>query len=78
MGHIKEPVGIDLNIGPMPLSADDRQALSAVIAQYKQTKKVPLSKPKLAKATNNRRSTNTQIKERKPVVKKSTVTSSKK
>jgi hypothetical protein len=35
MGYVKEPVGVDLNIGPTALSAEDRQILSAVIAQYK-------------------------------------------
>jgi hypothetical protein len=44
MGHIKEPVGVDLNVGPMTFSAEDRQALSAVIAQHKLTKEVPKSK----------------------------------
>lgn len=78
MGHINEPVGVDLNVGPMPLSLDDRQALSSVIAQYKQTKKVPVSKPKLAKLTNNKKLTSTQILDRKPAVKKTKVTSSKK
>jgi hypothetical protein len=46
MGHVKEPVGVDLNVGPMALSAEDRQTLSVVIAQYKLTKEVPKSKPK--------------------------------
>ncbi len=78
MGHIKEPVGVDLNVGPMPLSVDDRQALSAVIAQYKQTKKVPVSKPKFAKSASNKKSTSTKIKSQKPGMKKTDVASSKK
>jgi len=41
MGHIKEPEGVDLNIGPMPFSAEDRQAVSAIIAQYKSTGEMP-------------------------------------
>lgn len=41
MGYIKEPVGVDLNIGPMPLSDEERQAVSAIIAQYKSTGEVP-------------------------------------
>lgn len=78
MGHINEPVGIDLNVGPMPLSADDRQALSAAIAQYKQTKKVPVSKSKFAKSANNRKSAGTKIQSRKSGIKKINVPSSKK
>ena len=51
MGYIKEPVGVDLNIGPMPLSDKERQALSAIIAQYKTTGEVPtvLSKTKVTR-----------------------------
>ena len=41
MAYIKEPVGVDLNIGPMPLSDEDRQAVSAIIAQYKTTGEEP-------------------------------------
>ena len=41
MGYIKEPVGVDLNIGPMPLSDEERQTVSAIIAQYKTTGEVP-------------------------------------
>lgn len=41
MGHIKEPAGVDLNVGPMPLSDEDRQEISAIIAQYKRTGEVP-------------------------------------
>lgn len=37
MGIIKEPAGIDLNIAPMPLTDEDRQAVSAIIARYKST-----------------------------------------
>lgn len=32
---------MDLNIGPMPLSAEERQAVSAIIAQYRTTGEVP-------------------------------------
>lgn len=31
MGHIKEPVGVDLNVGSMALSAEDRQTLSMAL-----------------------------------------------
>lgn len=47
MGHIKEPVGVDLNVGPMPFSDEDRQEISAIIAKYKSTGEVP----KVAKKT---------------------------
>ena len=51
MGYIKEPAGVDLNIGPMPLSDEERQAVSAIIAQYKTTGEVPMGsgKKKVAK-----------------------------
>jgi hypothetical protein len=41
MGHIKEPVGVDLNVGPMPFSEEDRQEISAIIANYKSTGEIP-------------------------------------
>lgn len=41
MGIIKEPIGIDLNISPMSLSDEDRQALSTIIARYKSTGEIP-------------------------------------
>ena len=62
MGHIKEPAGVDLNVGPMPFSAEDRQEVSAIIAQYKRTGKIP----KLPRKSNTRR--------RKPIVVKNNVT----
>lgn len=51
MGHIKEPVGVDLNVGPMPFSAEDRQEVSAIIAQYKSTGEIP----KLPRKSKSRR-----------------------
>lgn len=51
MGHIKEPAGIDLNVGPMPFSAEDRQEVSAIIAQYKSTGEMP----KLPRKSKSRR-----------------------
>ena len=51
MGHIKEPEGVDLNIGPMPFSAEDRQAVSAIIAKYKSTGEMP----KLPRKSKTRR-----------------------
>jgi hypothetical protein len=41
MGHIKEPVGVDLNVGPMPFTEEDRQEVSAIIAHYKSTGEMP-------------------------------------
>jgi hypothetical protein len=40
MGFIKEPIGVDLIVSPMPLSDDDRQKISAVIAHFKMTGEV--------------------------------------
>lgn len=77
MGHVKEPVGVDLNIGPMALSAEDRQALSMAIAQYKLTKEVPKSKLKMGKEAGSKKATATGAKNRKPATKKSVVMSSK-
>jgi hypothetical protein len=77
MGHIKEPVGVDLNVGPMALSAEDRQTLTAVIAQYKLTKEVPMSKPTLTKSTGTKKSTTLRIKSRKTATKKSVTSTSK-
>jgi hypothetical protein len=44
MGLIKEPKGVDLLVGPSVLTEKDKQFISAVIADYKRTGKVP-SKP---------------------------------
>ncbi len=55
MGHIKEPAGVDLNVGPMPFSEEDRQEISAIIAKYKSTGEVP----KVAKKS--------KLKRKKPV-----------
>lgn len=41
MGNIKEPVGIDLNLPPIPCTDEDRKAISAIIAHYKKTGEVP-------------------------------------
>jgi hypothetical protein len=45
MGFIKEPIGVDLIVSPMPLSDDDRQKISAVIAHFKVTGEVLVSLP---------------------------------
>ncbi|MEY3238711.1 MAG: hypothetical protein RIR11_149 [Bacteroidota bacterium] len=77
MGHIKEPIGVDLNVAPMSLSAEDRQTLSAVIAQYKLTKEVPMSASKLAKNTGKKRTARLFMKRRKPASEKVAVIPSK-
>ena len=41
MGLIKEPKGVDLIVGPSVLTDKDRQLISATIAAYKRTGKVP-------------------------------------
>jgi hypothetical protein len=45
MGYIKEPIGIDLIVSPMPLSDDDRQKISAVIAHFKKTGEILVDLP---------------------------------
>ncbi|MBL7808871.1 MAG: hypothetical protein JNN28_13710 [Saprospiraceae bacterium] len=44
-------IEIDLNVGPMPFSAEDRQEISAIIAQYKSTGEIP----KLPRKSKTRR-----------------------
>ena len=41
MGHIKEPTGVDLVIGPSILTEQDRKMISEIIANYKRTGKMP-------------------------------------
>jgi len=41
MGYIKEPKGVDLVIGPSVLTEQDRKMISEIIANYKQTGKLP-------------------------------------
>lgn len=53
MGYIKEPAGVDLNVGPMPFSDEDRQGISAIIAKYKSTGEIP----KPARITKSKRKT---------------------
>lgn len=46
MGHIKEPAGIDFIVDPTPLTTEDRNMISEIIAYYKTTgRKMPLQKP---------------------------------
>ena len=42
MGYIKEPKGIDLIVSPMPLSIEDRVAISTIIKTYKLTGEIPI------------------------------------
>ncbi len=46
MGNIKEPVGIDLNLSPIPCTDEERKAISAIIAHYKKTGEVLKAAPK--------------------------------
>jgi len=39
MGHIKEPNGVDFFVDPTPLTKEDRQKISELIAYYKRTGK---------------------------------------
>ncbi len=41
MGHIKEPEGVDLIIGPSVLTEQDRKMISEIITNYKRTGKLP-------------------------------------
>ncbi|HPI11171.1 MAG TPA: hypothetical protein PLK63_09030 [Catalimonadaceae bacterium] len=51
MGYIKEPKGIDFVVDPTPISTEERQKISAVIAYYKATgRKMPMAKPKPIRA----------------------------
>jgi hypothetical protein len=45
MGHIKEPNDVDFFFDPKPLTKEDRQKISEIIAYYKRTgKKMPNTK----------------------------------
>ncbi|MCC6410080.1 MAG: hypothetical protein IT270_00390 [Saprospiraceae bacterium] len=46
MAYIKEPEGVDLNIGPMPVNEEDLKIVSAIIAHYKKTGEVLEAKGK--------------------------------
>ena len=41
MGYIKEPIGVDLVVSPIPLSIKDRQEISDIISVYKKTGETP-------------------------------------
>ncbi len=38
MGYIKEPEGVDLIVAPSTFTAQDRQMISNIIANYKKTR----------------------------------------
>ncbi|WP_298297504.1 hypothetical protein [Hydrotalea sp.] len=45
MGHIKEPLGVDLVVDPTPLTKDEKKKICEIIAYYKATgKKIPFKK----------------------------------
>ena len=44
MGHIKEPIGVDLVVGPSKLTEEDLKVISEIIAKFKKTGKTPKSK----------------------------------
>lgn len=75
MGHIKEPSGIDLNIEPMPLTVEDLQLVSSLIAEYKLTKQVPGSKPRSAKGTVAKKATTISAQKRKTTTPKTAASS---
>ena len=41
MELITEPEGIDLNLAPLPLSEEERREISAIIAEYRKSGKIP-------------------------------------
>ncbi|MGC4103257.1 hypothetical protein [Ferruginibacter sp.] len=42
MGLIREPKGVDLVVGPSSLTPADKKMISAIIADYKKTGRVPV------------------------------------
>jgi hypothetical protein len=44
MGHIKEPDGVDLIIGPSKRTEEDKKVISEIIRYYKRTGKMPTKK----------------------------------
>jgi hypothetical protein len=57
MGLVKEPIGIDFAVYPSTLTAKDRERISAIIAEYKQTGKLPASKKLTHQGSRNRTTT---------------------
>ena len=44
MGHIKEPNGVDLVIGPSKITEEEKNRISWIIQYYKRTGKMPTKK----------------------------------
>lgn len=44
MGHIKEPDGVDLIIGPSKRTEEDKKIISEIIRFYRRTGKMPTKK----------------------------------
>jgi hypothetical protein len=58
MGHIKEPNGIDFFVDPTPLTKEDRQQITELIAYYKRTgKKIPVTKTTSRKRLSQKKKT---------------------
>ena len=54
MGHIKEPEGVDFVVDSTPLTIEERNKISEIIAYYKATgKKMPISKSPLLGSTTS-------------------------
>lgn len=66
MGIIKEPTGVDLNISPIPLTDEDRQALKAIIARYKSTGEIPKLVRKVKSKKGKKRPVSAGIKRTQP------------
>jgi hypothetical protein len=56
MGYIKEPNGVDLLVSPIPLSIEDRLAISDIINIYKKTGEIPQI-PRKENKLNKKKST---------------------
>ena len=56
MGLIKEPNGVDLIVGPSVLTDKDRKMISEIIANYKQSGKLPTKQkqPSVTKRNTSR------------------------
>lgn len=64
MGHIKEPSGVDFFVDPTPLSKEDRQQISELIAYYKRTgKKMATPKTKSRKIESSPKNSTLLIKQ---------------
>ena len=61
MGYLKEPPGVDFVVDPTPLTTEERERISEIIAYYKATgKKMPMpkstNKTRLAKTSKKKTS----------------------